>query len=252
MRLGQLARKLALRPAEIVEFLAENDIRIPDGANARLETDHVNLIMKRFVPGWIETSEEESEQEEVVILQETNLDQLSSSPELPTEEQPQPLAEPEVEAEADDRAESAEVIRAPKVELSGLKVIGKIDLPELKKKEEQPKEETSVNPVDSRDERRENRRQFDGNRKRHHRPEKNPIAVQREREEREAQKKREEQIARDKEKRTQKYLKNYKAAPTTKAVRLVKEDTMEMSAQELMEPPKTILGKFLRWLKSAP
>ena len=61
MRLGQLARKLALRPGDIVEFLAENNIRIADGANARLENAQVTLIMKRFVPGWTEVSEAEPE-----------------------------------------------------------------------------------------------------------------------------------------------------------------------------------------------
>src|SRR6188508_303199 len=78
MRLGQLARKLALRPADIVEFLAEKDIRIADGTNVRLENDHVNLIMKRFVPGWIETLEVEPEPEEEVILPEVNNEPLDS------------------------------------------------------------------------------------------------------------------------------------------------------------------------------
>ncbi len=77
MRLGQLARKLALRPADIVEFLAEKDIRIAEGTNVRLENDHVNLIMKRFVPGWIETSEVEPEPEEEVILPEADSEPLN-------------------------------------------------------------------------------------------------------------------------------------------------------------------------------
>ncbi|HEX6890565.1 MAG TPA: hypothetical protein VF141_07730 [Chryseolinea sp.] len=256
MRLGQLARKLALRPGDIVEFLAENNIRIADGANARLENDQVTLIMQRFVPGWTEASETEPEPVvEEDIFTELNAGQVSPA-ELITEEQGQPAGESVVEQVQLDGTN--EVIRAPKVELSGLKVVGKIELPEQKKKEDQPKEELAVSEGakaeegnDAKRERRESRRQFDGSRRRPQRSEKNPVALQREREEKEAQKKREEQIARDKEKRTQKYRQNYKPAPTTKAVKLVKEDVMEMTPQELAEPPKTIFGKIMRWLTKA-
>jgi len=257
MRLGQLARKLALRPADIVDFLAEKNIRIADGTNARLENDHVKLIMKRFVPGWTETPEAEPVVEEEVILKESVPEELNSE-ELETEELDAPAAnsvqEP-IQAE-----ETIEVIRAPKIELSGLKVVGKIDLPEPKKKEEDlPKEEGSAEgtvpevakPEEGKRERRDNRRQFDGNRKRYQRPEKNPIALQREKEAKEAQKKLQEQLARDKEKRTQNYLKNYKPSAPTKAVKIVKEDLVEMTPQELVEPPKTLFGKIIRWLTKA-
>ena len=257
MRLGQLARKLALRPTDIVEFMAENNIRIPEGANARLENDHVNLIMKRFVPGWTETSEVESEPEEEVILPEADSEPLNSD-QLNTEEQTSPTAEPVQEQELTE--ESSEVIRAPKIELSGLKVLGKIDLPEQKKKEDLPKEEGTVpesatpeedKPEGGKRERREYRRTFDVNKKRHQRSEKNPIALQREREAKEAQKQRMEKVALEKEKRTQKYLQNYKPSAPTKATRLVKEDVVEMTQQDLVEPPKTIFGKILRWLTKA-
>jgi hypothetical protein len=261
MRLGQLARKLALRPADIVEFLAENNIRIADGANARLENDQVSLIMKRFVPGWTEAPEAETEPEETDVFSASLLAQArnpehENSPELETEVPTQPAAD--AVQEQVQTEDTVEVIRAPKVELSGLRVVGKIELPEQKKKEDQPKEESEVSEgakeedgKDGKRERRENRRPFEANRRRNQRSEKNPVALQREREEKEAEKKRQEQIARDKEKRTQKYLQNYKPAPTTKAVKLVKEDVMEMTPQELVEPPKTIFGKILRWLTKA-
>ena len=151
MRLGQLARKLALRPADIVEFLAENDIRIAEGTNVRLENDHVNLIMKRFVPGWIETSEVEPEPEEEVILPEADSEPLNSE-QSDTEDQTPPDGEPVEEQEPTD--DTNEVIRAPKIELSGLKVLGKIELPEQKKKEELPKEENTV-PEDAKPEERQ-------------------------------------------------------------------------------------------------
>jgi hypothetical protein len=89
------------------------------------------------------------------------------------------------------------------------------------------------------------------NKKRYQRSEKNPVTLQREREAKEAQKKHLEKVARDKEKRTQKYLQNYKPSGPTKATKLVKEDVVEMTPQDLVEPPKTIFGKILRWLTKA-
>ena len=243
MRLGQLARKLALRPTDIVDYLAENNIRIADGTNTRMEKEQVNLVMKRFVPGWVESpmAEEQTAEEEIIVSEpavETSV--IDEQVEVTTVSDQQ----------QDPPAENNEVIRAPKIELSGLKVVGKIDLPEPKKKEEVPGEE---NPAvdDSKKERRENRKSFDVNRNRRQRAEKNPVALQREKEAREAQKKRLEQQAREKEKRTQNYLKNYKPSSPTKAVRLVKEDVVEMTPKELEEPPKTLFGKILRWLTKA-
>jgi hypothetical protein len=251
MRLGQLARKLALRPAEIVDYLAENNIRIAEGTNTRLENDQVNLIMKRFVPGWIESPEQLSESEDEGVLAET-VEPLDATDPITDA---QSLAVDEPVKEDQQAAEGIEVIRAPKVELSGLKVVGKIDLPEPKKKEEPPKDELSSSdttvPAEVTKERREPRKQFDKNKRRFQRVENNPIALQREREAKEAEKKRQEQLARDKEKRTQKYLQNYKPAPPTKAAKLVKEDVIEMTPQDLVEPPKTIFGKILRWLTKA-
>jgi hypothetical protein len=244
MRLGQLARKLAQRPAEIVDFLAENNIRIADGTNARLEKDQVTLIMKRFVPGWIEVIEVDTEPE---IEVETTANEPAADASTADEGTSFTI---ESDLQQEVPADANEVIRAPKVELSGLKVVGKIDLPEPKKKEEPSKEEGSA--IDeSKKEWRENRKTFDVNRNRRPRPEKNPVALQREKEAKEAQKKRLEQQAREKEKRTQKYLKNYKPASPTKAAKLVKEAVVEMTAQELEEPPKTLFGKILRWLTKA-
>ena len=50
MRLGQLARKLELRPAEIIEFLATKNIVIEDDANAKVEDNYVTLVFRQFAP----------------------------------------------------------------------------------------------------------------------------------------------------------------------------------------------------------
>ena len=50
MRLGQLARKLELRPAEIIEFLATKNIVIEDDANSKIEDNYVALVFRQFAP----------------------------------------------------------------------------------------------------------------------------------------------------------------------------------------------------------
>ena len=50
MRLGQLARKLELRPAEIIEFLATKNILIDDDANAKVDDSYVALVFQQFAP----------------------------------------------------------------------------------------------------------------------------------------------------------------------------------------------------------
>ena len=53
MRLGQLARKLELRPAEIIEFLATKNILIEDDANAKVEDNYVTLVFQQFAPDMV-------------------------------------------------------------------------------------------------------------------------------------------------------------------------------------------------------
>ncbi len=246
MRLGQLARKLELRPAEIVTFLAHNSIQIEEGANTRLEDDLVAMVLRKFNPNLIKevigetVDKQEPETLEPVVLAES----ISQASEASPVEQP--------EVEPDMAKETAEVIKAPKVALTGLKVLGKIDLPEKKKKEEQPElltEVPQVQPVERTLLPRTQNIQRKGNREQ--RARKNPIAIQREREALEAQQKREEQAEREKERKTRNYHKKVKMSPPTKAVRLVDEPVMQMSAKELEEGPKTWLGRLIKWFTTA-
>lgn len=243
MRLGQLARKLSLRPGELVEFLAQNNIYIDEGSNTRLDDVHVNLIQQKYAPD------------------------LAFDPvPAPVSEDPTPTPEATVAIEErtilkeDDVEKSDEkigpeeetdhVIKAPKISLSGLKVLGKIDLPEPKKKEDLPQatQEQSVilqeekKPLDTA------RTNTNQKRRQHQRQVKNPIALQRDREAQEEKKKRQEKAEQDKEKRKQNYYKKVKMSPPTKAAKLVEEPTMQMSAEELEETPKTWWGRFIKWL----
>ncbi len=261
MRLGQLARKLALRPSEIVEFLAAHDIPLDESSNTRLEDDHVMLIVKHFAPAGTGDS---------VAAPVTTGD--SDSPEMPFLGEASakhgigaPVQNEETEMEDQSPASSLSpptaeevkggTIKAPKVELLGLKVVGKIDLPEPKKKEPAS---TGVEPVDTNPQEGETKTPPEWKRPLRHKKErteqrmarKNPIALEREREGQEAEQKRKARASQEKEQRTKNYYKKVKPSAPTKRIKMVDEPTIEMTTAEWKEAPRTWVGRFLNWLKS--
>jgi len=250
MRLGQLTRKLALRPGEIVEFLANKNIQIDDGANTRLDEEHVHLILTRYAPDLLIVPAPVLEEKKEQVPANVETEPIDNG--LPEEHLYLVPVEDET-PKSEQEGETAEIIKVPKISLTGLKVLGKIDLPEPKKKDTQ-QDPTPETPGDLQDEKE--KKLVDGaatnfNRKSqrpHQRSIKNPIALQREKEAQEEQMKRKEKVEREKEKRKQNYYKKVKMSPPTKAVKMVEEETMQMSAEELAEPPKTWFGRFLRWL----
>lgn len=235
MRLGQLARKLERTPAEIIEFLASKNVRIDEGVNSKLDSSHIALLLQEYAPG--------TQAENIQIVDDTSIEIPASTPSSEVGESKENVSQestPEVEA---SQGEQGDVIRAPKVELAGLKVLGKIDLPEPKKKQpEAPQENAETQPA--REIKRDRRNQ---DFKKSKRPSKNPVALQREQEAQAAKRKHEEDLRLQKERRTQNYLKRVKSHQPTKAARLVKEEAEQLSAKELEESPKTWWGKFVKW-----
>ena len=237
MRLGQLARKLAMKPIEIVGFLAKQNIIIEEGGNTKLEDDQVALILKKFGP-----EPEEPSAKPAVI----------EPPPAPITPETEVAIEIETPANEITEEEKVEVIKAAKVELSGLKVLGKIELPELKKKETPPETVDPTPPAEIEKEPRQDlRKPYPQTRERPNPPQrKNPIALQREREASEARKKRENEIERDKEKRTMHYLKKVNVTQPTKAMKIAHDEPTEVIQVSVFQPPKTLWGRFMRWLNT--
>jgi hypothetical protein len=226
MRIGQLARRLELSPSQILEFLTSQNIETEGGANSRLSDDVVTKIIGHFAPGKLSEPIVEEVVEEPV-------------PAMPVAEEP--VAE-ETTHEATPEGETLpEVIRVSKIELQGLKVLGKIDLPEPKKKVEST---STPQPEDQRPPRREYQKRND----RRDREWQNPLEAKRQQEQREAERKKKEQAEALKEKRTNHYYSKVKSVPT-KPVRRVEEQTV-VEDIETKTPPKGILGKFFRWLRT--
>lgn len=255
MRLAQLARKLALRPADITDFLSSRGITISEGSNARMDDEHVRLVIDHFDPSLLDSvlSSDVVESPETAAPEVEPVSSVTPEPDIEViqvEETPEPAMIIMEEADADTSL--PEVIKAPKVALPGLKVVGKIDLPEPKKKEEpapeEPTEVTDEQPSQPQTvtERKKNFR----NKKRPERERKNPVALQREREARAAEKKRREEEKREKEKRRNHYLKKVKPAVPTKRASLIHEEDFEVMTKEMeQEQPKSAWGRFMKWLR---
>ncbi|MCP4456876.1 MAG: hypothetical protein GY816_02445 [Cytophagales bacterium] len=170
MRLGQLARKYDVSLQEIISYLKEAEPTIGEvRSNSKLDEQTELLVMTHFdlsldLP--LESLEEPSKEileeeqklvepevtEEIVAIEkvvetkepvDVPLDQIE---EIPLQREELDLPKAEVEIETDRLLELLEMedtsvdlskvtrIKSPKKELEGLKVVGKIDLPEPKKR----------------------------------------------------------------------------------------------------------------------
>lgn len=255
MRLGQLARKLSLRPAQIVEFLSQHTIQIEDNSNTRIEDQHTELVVNHFAPGTFQQVATLADEPEEVTAAEIDIPVTEAGP---TEITEQPVSSEQVNAET-------EVIRVQKIELSGLKVLGKIELPEPKKKEpvventevgvdatpDAATEAPATTPERKRDNNRNERyRDKRSAHQKRDRPRewKNPLEQQREREAREAEEKKRMALEREKEKRKRHYEEKRKAQVQNKRPKAVKEQPVVQKKKVDTRPaPKTWFGKFLRW-----
>ena len=235
MRLGQLSRKIGISTSEIIHFLAANNITINDDSNTKIEDGHANLITQKYAPHLLESVVTTIADEKV---REVKIE--TPAEELQTEE-------PKEQVEESVEQVLPELIKAPKIELSGLKVLGKIELPEKKKKEEEitlDKEVVEKAESNKSDGKPRARSEFVD------RPARNPIALQREREEREAAKKRKEQAQLEKEKKTYNYLSKVQVKAPIKKARHSKEEIEEVRVAVAEKKPTTLWGRFMKWLNT--
>lgn len=260
MRLGQLARKLAVRPSQIVDYLSARQIFSEEGSNARLSDEITERIVLHFDPSRlseimaVEEKVTEQAAEPMAALEEVN--NISQTEKIGEAEVV--TANQVVEMEDNSSDEKAEVIKAPKIELTGLKVLGKIELPEPRKKSEpvaEAIEETDGSvklPASEKKPGRQKRNENPAQRRDNYtqRPARNPIAVQREQKTRDEEEKRKMKAERDKGNRTQHYLNRVKLGQPTKAMKIVSEPMESFSSTDLKPAPTTWFGKFLRWLNT--
>lgn len=251
MRLAQLARKLSLNQAEIVGFLASNNIQIEESANAKLDDDQTQLIVQHFAPNLqLSITEELSPLEaEKFIDEEINIPVTEPEAE---ELIMQPLSvEEELQPEATE--DKSEIIRAPKVELTGLKVLGRIELPEKKKKDEvEENTDTVLNEEKTKEQEVEkkiipHREAVRHDRKKSlPRPAKNPLAIAREHELAKEQEKRKAETERRKQIKAQNYAKKIQQTTPQKRAKIDKKPIK--IKRVVQQKPKSLWARFIKWL----
>jgi hypothetical protein len=252
MRLGQLARKLAIRPSQIMDFLADRQVFPEEGSNAKLNDAITEQIILQFAPDKLKEIMKESETDPESEVISAPIEPTSSVVDAKIDEAPINDMVAEDTTDISDE-EKPEVIKAPKVELSGLKVLGKIELKEPKKKETQPQEQTeNVENAEINESVKDRKPRLQKRQKREvkEKPWRNPVALQREREAREADEKRKKELEKEKERKTQHYYSKIKQGQPVKAAKIIKEPVEQFPQKALEEKPKTWIGKFLRWLNT--
>ncbi len=211
-----------------------------------MEESHVVLVVQKYAPESLVNIVAEEETDEVEIEE----SQEPSRAESTISDFEEPVAQLEMPTKLESEQE---VIRVPKIELSGLKVLGKIELPEPKKKD-QTSDEQIIEPVTN-EVQLVRQSPIPGSSKSkspHHKRErtqrqsgKNPIELQREREAREAEERKRMALEREKEKRKRYYEEKVKAVAQTKRVKPVKEEP-KIETKPAHQPTSWI-GKFLSW-----
>ncbi len=236
MRLAQLARKLDVRQTDIVAFLEGKNIDVTKGSNFRLDEPTIALILQQFgpLPGTVDMDPPEPAPE--YIAPETD---------EPISQEEPPMQAPEITETHDQApAENVELIRAPKVELPGLRVVGKIDLPDPRRKAAEGEGDDAATHVE--------REKAPVPRKKRRTPAtadtRNTSSLRREREARAAERKRraEEELA--KERRRQKYLNKVKINVPTRPARIYDEEVEELQPDLPEEKRSSLWGRFIGWL----
>lgn len=290
MRLGQLARKLDVKVNEIVDFLNnEHNISIENDLNTKIEGDALDFVMDNYkVDEVVEEKITEPEIIEDVIPEKI--------PEV-VEEIPETVVETEVIENTENadneivdnggdndklvvESEDGEeielnvvdgVIKAPKKELSGFKVVGKIELDKPKKGVQHIKTEgeETTNVTDEITAKRkeiaqlkrekylkrkaEKKKRQDNKKKRNKRKVLSELEIK----EKQAEllvEKRLKQAQIDKEKKRKHYeqlTKNKKTTPSKKAKKKKKVDeSVVKTVKQFDKEPTTTLGKIWKWFNT--
>ncbi len=275
MRLGQLARKYNVNQDDVILFLNEAQPEMsPFHHNSKLSDEIEDLVTSRFSSSIEEVTEEATEEQSEDIpteANEQNLDITENDKETEADLQREldsslPLIQtPEIENkdektietdrllelletdEASNELSKITLIKAPKKKLSGLKVVGRIELAEPKSKSavKSEKEDKETKPVG--DNRHERQRLTDEEK------EKRRLKAKEKKEQYEArQEKRRIEVEKNKRKaqnkaRYEEKMQKVKAGQPKKEIQ--KEDALlEVNDQHQPAKPKSILGKFWRWI----
>lgn len=284
MRLAQLARKLGVQPERIVTILAENGHEFEDEVNGKLNLEQQGLAEAYFSlkadeqlmmeaaetieapPQEPETTKEDLETEDSTDAHEVpfgppahTTSQISDSERetapLPTQNTD---SEPNVyKAYNQDKSYAeAEWIKTETPQLEGLKVVGKIELPEPKKPKAKPESGDTGEKAAGEQKSNQNQKSKDW-KGRKVKQRLNPIEYERQKAEKEARRKKAEAAKKLKHKKKEHYQANVKPkAPSKSKDEAYEEEEiaplpivgMSRSKSVAEAKPKKGISKFWAWL----
>lgn len=280
MRLGQLSRKIGVQPSRISAFLEGENYTLEAGSNSKLTEEQELLVKTHFeyaeeevapaidipiveekVPETnTETikeiqSTEQVEEETATIVNVLN-EEIIETEVVEVVNDDIPL---ETELTDNDAPVEDEVIRAPKLKLEGLKVVGKIDLPEPKIKEDVTEaadltESSDAEISSPKTEDKPVRKKI--NQSRNRKPQKRTLTLEEKQSREERAKKRRSKQLKEKQKQLkaahyESKMRERKPVSSKKNKRKSSKGETEEYIQKVDFPaPKTLFGKFMRWLNT--
>ncbi len=150
MRLGQVARKLNVGIATIVESMAKKGFEVEGNPNSKISQEHFNMLAKEF-----KSSAQEKEEASHLSIGKRHNENFTIRAESESEPEQEKKAEPEKKPEpkpaqkpapeTSEQDTSKDKIKPDAPKLDGLKVLGKIDL-EGKKPAPKPAQEETPKP----------------------------------------------------------------------------------------------------------
>ena len=283
MRLTTLARKVELTPKKLVAFLESEGVELDNGVNTKLDDNIIHLVFENFAPEQIQDKEIEKPIEPVEETKESTHPKSEDldSVKIPVANDAIKKAEKVEESEIDEKAkletstieeekigtiedlegesmDDIDLIKVKKVKLEGIKVVGKIDLPEkpTKKEVEDTAAEENAEPqeIDSQKEKSKSKgRKFDRNRKKN-RPSKgqNPLSYEErlKEEKREKLKKRRRRENEEKRRKKKYYEQNIKPKVTQPSRKSKKKKSLESRSSPKKEVVvhKNPIKRLWAWL----
>ena len=273
MRISILARELKVKPSEIINYLESIGIETDKGVNTKLVKAGVDRVLEHFeslkdefpVEKAIEKVEDTNQvSEEIEESKNTHSSGESTAilsripdEEKPVEENKQPETE-EKDSEP-ERNEKDEVIRPKLVKLQGLRVLGKIEIPEPTKKEkpESSAEEVKT-PIQSTERQNKSHKygkksssKNTGERRRPHKKKKELTYAQKLKiEEKKLEKERARKQILEKEQKRKAYEEKMKLKKQPKTQKKQKIDLEPETIEKKAAKPKSMFGKFIYWLNN--
>ncbi len=248
MRLFQLAREVSKTSKEIIDFLHSQGINRYSGSNSKMDDEHVQMILHQFKP----ESFSSYEKNDPVYLEDRAREPEEQGTEVSAKLEPQSEKKSD-QGNIQPGSEEAEVIRAPKIKLQGVKVVGKIELPEkpLRKRETKPDEgslEMDSKPDHTKRKSKKSSALQKSNRSL-------SFLEKQKREERKREKQKKDRLKKEREKKRIHYQKNvqFKILPAQPKKKLRSSEKREesLSHRNITPTYKNPIKRFWAWLNGA-